>query len=67
MKLSHGNAAIGVTSGVTSGECIDPGKKDGKGNGVVATTDKLKASNFPASVLRIGSWEVMALLFNFSF
>lgn len=42
-----------------NGECIDLGK-DSKGNGIAATTDKLKASNFPASVLRIGTWEVMA-------
>ncbi|OMO83328.1 hypothetical protein CCACVL1_11429 [Corchorus capsularis] len=32
-------------------------KKDGKGNSVSAVQDKLKASNFPASLLRIGSWE----------
>ncbi|OMO73958.1 hypothetical protein COLO4_26778 [Corchorus olitorius] len=32
-------------------------KKDGKGNSVSGVQDKLKASNFPASLLRIGSWE----------
>lgn len=29
-----------------------------KRNTVSASTDKLKASNFPASLLRIGTWEV---------
>ncbi|KAK6267785.1 hypothetical protein QUC31_011945 [Theobroma cacao] len=32
-------------------------KKDSKGTSVSCGQDKLKASNFPASVLRIGSWE----------
>lgn len=34
----------------------NPGKKEQKGNS--STTEKLKASNFPASILKIGSWEV---------
>lgn len=33
-------------------------KKDVRGNGVSSNPDKLKASNFPASLLKIGSWEV---------
>lgn len=33
-------------------------KKDSKGVSVSGVRDKLKASNFPASILRIGSWEV---------
>ncbi|XP_065849325.1 uncharacterized protein [Euphorbia lathyris] len=32
-------------------------KKEAKTNAVSLSADKLKASNFPASVLRIGSWE----------
>ncbi|CAN1223795.1 hypothetical protein LINGRAPRIM_LOCUS812 [Linum grandiflorum] len=35
-------------------------KKEGKGAGASSSIDKLKASNFPASVLRIGSWEYTA-------
>lgn len=31
-----------------------------------ATGDKLKASNFPASLLRIGSWEVGFVSFFFN-
>lgn len=34
------------------------GKKELKGGASSGSTDKLKASNFPASVLRIGTWEV---------
>ncbi|XP_016505969.1 uncharacterized protein LOC107823775 isoform X1 [Nicotiana tabacum] len=45
MKLSPGN----------NPKVGNHGKKEQKGNSV--TTEKLKASNFPASVLRIGSWE----------
>ncbi|XXG58557.1 hypothetical protein AAC387_Pa04g0842 [Persea americana] len=56
MKLSQGNSSA---SGSMNGECIDLGK-DSKGNGISATTDKLKASNFPASVLRIGTWECVS-------
>lgn len=34
-------------------------KKESKASAPVSsTTDKLKASNFPASILRIGRWEV---------
>lgn len=32
------------------------GKKDSKAG--TASVDKLKASNFPGSVLKIGTWEV---------
>ncbi|MBA0695210.1 hypothetical protein Goari_001844, partial [Gossypium aridum] len=32
-------------------------KKDSKGVSVSGVRDKLKASNFPAAILRIGSWE----------
>ncbi|CAH9092123.1 unnamed protein product [Cuscuta epithymum] len=44
MRLSHGKVVSKA------------GKRDQKGNSS-STTEKLKASNFPASVLSIGSWE----------
>ncbi|XP_055826656.1 uncharacterized protein LOC129895050 [Solanum dulcamara] len=45
MKLSQGN----------NPKVGNQGKKEQKGNS--GTIEKLKASNFPATVLRIGSWE----------
>lgn len=48
MRLSEGNAAS--KSGVQA-------TKEQKSTAASAATDKLKASNFPASFLRIGSWE----------
>lgn len=52
MRLSQSNtAAI---------ENLGTGKKDLKSSDVLATTDKLKASNFPASFLRIGTWECVS-------
>lgn len=45
MRLSKGSTSKGGSLG----------KKDQKGS--TGMTEKLKASNFPASVLRIGSWE----------
>lgn len=33
-------------------------KKEMRGSTASSASDKLKASNFPASLLRIGSWEV---------
>ena len=48
MTLSQGNA-LKVGSQV---------KKEHKATGTSAAADKLKASNFPASFLRIGTWEV---------
>ncbi|CAK9186849.1 unnamed protein product [Ilex paraguariensis] len=47
MKLSQTNSSKVGTHG----------KKDHKGTAASNTTDKLKASNFPASLLRIGTWE----------
>lgn len=38
------------------------GKKESSKAGS-ASVDKLKASNFPGSVLRIGTWEVLSLEF----
>ncbi|KAA8540565.1 hypothetical protein F0562_024516 [Nyssa sinensis] len=47
MRLSQGNVSkVGPEA-----------KKEHKGIPASSTTDKLKASNFPASFLRIGTWE----------
>ncbi|KAK1324088.1 hypothetical protein QJS10_CPA02g01365 [Acorus calamus] len=57
MRLSQGNTAI---SGFTNSGGLESGKKkDLKPTATAASAavDKLKASNFPASLLRIGSWE----------
>ncbi|KAG9455930.1 hypothetical protein H6P81_000438 [Aristolochia fimbriata] len=57
MRLSQSNPSAGVASC----EISDPGKKkDSKGAGGATATDKLKASNFPASLLRIGTWECVS-------
>lgn len=41
-------------------------KKDQKGtSSSSANSEKLKASNFPASILRIGTWEVYVILLIF--
>lgn len=54
MKLSQGTAQQNenVSSGV---------KRESRA--ATAAADKLKASNFPASLLRIGSWEVYLRFF----
>ncbi|XP_042506473.1 uncharacterized protein LOC122082770 isoform X2 [Macadamia integrifolia] len=52
IRLSHSNNASSVTNAN-----LDVGNKDSKGAAVPGATDKLKASNFPASLLRIGTWE----------
>ncbi|KAF3787191.1 hypothetical protein EJ110_NYTH22259 [Nymphaea thermarum] len=58
MRLSQGDAA---TFGVDGSGNLDPTKKrDLKSSITSAATDKLKASNFPASLLRIGSWECVS-------
>ncbi|KAJ0965765.1 hypothetical protein J5N97_026903 [Dioscorea zingiberensis] len=55
MRLSQANSA--AASSIAS---CDLGKKDLKSTAASSTTDKLKASNFPASLLRIGSWECIS-------
>lgn len=47
MRLSQGNASNSGTQA----------KKDNKGTATSLANDKLKASNFPASLLKIGTWE----------
>ncbi|PIA45980.1 hypothetical protein AQUCO_01600322v1 [Aquilegia coerulea] len=56
MKLSQGNA---YRLGNSQDEKSDLGrKKENKGS--AASADKLKASNFPASLLKIGTWECIS-------
>ncbi|KDP38724.1 hypothetical protein JCGZ_04077 [Jatropha curcas] len=55
MRLSQGSAS---TPGTQQKENDNLGvKKESKSSTASGTTDKLKASNFPASILKIGSWE----------
>ncbi|OVA13134.1 hypothetical protein BVC80_8301g7 [Macleaya cordata] len=56
MRLAQGNPS---KLGAAQGENLE-GKKDLKGAPVTGSTDKLKASNFPASLLRIGTWECVS-------
>ncbi|ONK70487.1 uncharacterized protein A4U43_C05F34220 [Asparagus officinalis] len=59
MRLSQGGSAtascIAGSGGLEGGK-----KKDLKSTAVSGITDKLKASNFPASLLKIGSWECVS-------
>lgn len=55
MKLSQDSAAKFATLG----------KKNLKGSAMAGNPDKLKASNFPASILKIGTWQVCHYLFIF--
>lgn len=43
---------------LTQQKAVKLGKKNHKGAAGSGATDKLKAMNFPASLLRIGTWEV---------
>ncbi|KAJ8486262.1 hypothetical protein OPV22_018747 [Ensete ventricosum] len=59
MSLSQANAA--VTSRSMENEGLgDEKKKETRSTSALATTEKMKASNFPASILRIGSWEYVS-------
>ncbi|RDX74071.1 hypothetical protein CR513_46217, partial [Mucuna pruriens] len=54
LKLSQGNMFIANTQN----ENLSSGmKKESQGAAASGSVEKLKASNFPASLLRIGSWE----------
>ncbi|KAL3643026.1 hypothetical protein CASFOL_013841 [Castilleja foliolosa] len=58
MRLSQGSS---TANSVTTPEIADSGsKKDVKGCSALSANDKLKASNFPALLLRIGSWEYVS-------
>ncbi|KAG6627930.1 hypothetical protein CIPAW_15G164400 [Carya illinoinensis] len=55
MKLSQGSGS--GTGDLQSESFSAMAKTESKVTAVSGTTDKLKASNFPASLLRIGNWE----------
>jgi hypothetical protein len=65
MKLSQGSASSAGDE--QSEDFSGVAKKEIKGTALSGPADKLKASNFPASLLRIGSWEVSSLNFFFPF
>lgn len=55
MKLSQG----AVSTAKTKDDNLDSGvKRESQGAAASGSVEKLKASNFPATFLRIGSWEV---------
>lgn len=56
MKLSEGGPS--TLGAAQSGSVAAGVKKETKANAPIGAADKLKASNFPASLLRIGCWEV---------
>ncbi|CAL9129134.1 unnamed protein product [Musa textilis] len=59
MRLSQANAA--ANSCILNDENLENGKKnDTRSTIALANTEKLKASNFPASLLRIGTWEYVS-------
>lgn len=66
IKLSQGNASS--VASVPEKNLSSRTKKDARGTSSSAATDKMKvkASNFPASLLRIGCWEV-AVAWSFLF
>ncbi|XP_074592057.1 uncharacterized protein LOC141847868 [Curcuma longa] len=56
MRLTQ--ATTTVNSCITKNKILDKDKiKDTKSAGALTVTEKMKASNFPASLLRIGTWE----------
>lgn len=60
MRLSQGSSGTLGVCGLNELK-----SNDVKGTSSSATAEKLKASNFPASLLRIGKWEVKCYLINF--
>lgn len=58
MKLSQGNSESSLVK-----PTVIEGKNNMKGNASSGVGDKMKASNFIATVLRIGSWEVVPMNF----
>ncbi|KAF6176529.1 hypothetical protein GIB67_007912 [Kingdonia uniflora] len=58
MRLSQGNS-FGLGAADNEIHEVEK-KKDLKGAAAPSATDKLKASNFPASLLRIGTWECVS-------
>lgn len=58
MRLTEGGSS--TLGSVPSDNLNSQGKGDTKGSAQSGATDKLKASNFPAALLRIGSWEYIS-------
>ncbi|WOK99978.1 hypothetical protein Cni_G08690 [Canna indica] len=56
MRLSQVNATVNACRRDTESS-EEEKKKDTKPSGAFANNEKMKASNFPASLLRIGTWE----------
>jgi hypothetical protein len=60
MRLSQANSNAGQSS--TDDISAEPSKKKDLKSGASSAGERLKASNFPASALRIGSWEVRKIM-----
>ncbi|KAF1867127.1 hypothetical protein Lal_00049555 [Lupinus albus] len=59
MKLSQGSTLIANTQNKNSSSGV---KKESRGGAAISgPSDRLKASNFPASLLKIGSWEFKSI------
>jgi hypothetical protein len=56
MRLSQANSNAGQSS--TDDCSAEPSKKKDLKSGASSAGERLKASNFPASALKIGTWEV---------
>ncbi|XP_042382204.1 uncharacterized protein LOC121974966 isoform X1 [Zingiber officinale] len=60
MRLSQATSSSN-SSCTTNNESLDESKKkDTKSDGFFTINEKMKASNFPASLLRIGTWEYVS-------
>ena len=62
MRLALNNASPVAAQ---SGSSTSTANKDAKNTAASIATDKMKASNFAASVIRIGRWEVCIMLLFF--
>ncbi|KAJ8750639.1 hypothetical protein K2173_015820 [Erythroxylum novogranatense] len=60
MRLSQGQGSVSTVGAKLNENHGLISKKESKNIAASGATDKLKASNFPASILRIGSWECKA-------
>ena len=60
MRLSQASNA-GESSMDNSG--LEPSKKKDNKSGMSTAGERLKASNFPANILKIGTWEVRFFIF----
>lgn len=61
MRLSQNNASSIAPSAPENPTAVS--NKETRGAATSVATDKLKASNFSGSLLRIGSWEVITMNF----